>query len=69
MRNVKIIGLFQKNSFYGEYESLEYVKSGQDKYIVVLTDKKFGVKGLFKANLGTDSIEFRDYVLSIVDIE
>ncbi|WP_461244591.1 hypothetical protein [Secundilactobacillus muriivasis] len=60
---MKIIGLFRKNSFRGEYESFEHGKGGQDEYMVVLTDEKSGVKGLFKADLGTGSIEFQHVVM------
>lgn len=56
---MKIIGLFRKNSFRGEYESFAHGEGGQDEYMVILTDEKSGVKGLFKADLGTGSIEFQ----------
>lgn len=60
---MKIIGLFRKNEFRGEYESFEHGKGGQDEYMVTLTDEKSGVKGLFKADLGTGSIEFQHVVM------
>ncbi|KRK47826.1 hypothetical protein FC96_GL002029 [Secundilactobacillus kimchicus JCM 15530] len=60
---MKIIGLFRKNSFRGEYESFEHGDGGQDEYLVTLVDEKTGVKGLFKADLGTGVIEFQHVVM------
>lgn len=59
---MKIIGLFRKNGFRGEYETFDRGEV-QDEYMVVLTDEKSGVKGLFKVDLGTGSIEFQHVVM------
>lgn len=59
---LKIISVFRKNGFKGEYETFERSKEAEGEYFVVVTDEKSGIKGLFKANVLDGSVAFQ-YVL------
>lgn len=59
---LKIISVFRKNGFKGEYETFERSKEVEGEYFVVVTDEKSGIKGLFKANILESTVAFQ-YVL------
>ncbi|MFB9768776.1 hypothetical protein [Lactiplantibacillus modestisalitolerans] len=66
---IRIIGLFRKNGFKGEYLSFQHVADEGAAYFVVMGDESNGTQGLFKANLLTETIEFQymldeDHVVS-----
>jgi len=56
---IRLIGLFRKNGFKGEYVSFQHVTDEGASYFVVMADENNGTQGLFKANLLNDSIEFQ----------
>ncbi|GAX08005.1 hypothetical protein IWT5_01156 [Secundilactobacillus silagincola] len=56
---LKIIGLFRKNGFKGEYETFEKSKEETGEYFVVVTDENTHIKGLFKANPSKDMVAFQ----------
>ena len=56
---VKLIGLFRKNSFKGEYVSFQHVVDEGASYFVVMADENNGTQGLFKADLLSGTIKFQ----------
>jgi len=60
---LKIIGIFRKNGFKGEYETFERSEENEGEYFVVVTDENTHIKGLFKANL-TDGVVSFQHVLN-----
>lgn len=58
---LKIIGLFRKAGFTGEYETFQRV-SGTDREFFVVMSNEQGIKALFKASLMLNAVEFQ-YVL------
>ncbi|BDZ32026.1 hypothetical protein RA086_12350 [Lactiplantibacillus sp. WILCCON 0030] len=56
---VKLIGLFRKNGFKGEYVSFQHVVDEGASYFVVMSDENNGTQGLFKADLVSGTIEFQ----------
>ena len=56
---IRIIGLFRKNGFKGEYESFQHVVDEGASYFVVMSDESNGTQGLFKADLLAGTIEFK----------
>ncbi|NLR17930.1 hypothetical protein HC026_03220 [Lactobacillus sp. LC28-10] len=56
---LKIIGLFRKNGFKGEYETFTRSKEDANEYLVVVTDENTHIKGLFKANPSKDMVSFQ----------
>lgn len=56
---LKIIGLFRKNGFKGEYETFERSKEVEGEYFVVVSDENTHIKGLFKANPSKDMVSFQ----------
>mgnify|MGYP003361740833 FL=1 len=56
---VKLIGLFRKNGFKGEYVSFQHVVDEGAAYFVVMADENNGTQGLFKADLLSGTIEFQ----------
>lgn len=58
---MKIISLFRKEGFKGEYETFQRV-SGTDREFFVVMSNEQGIKALFKASLMLNAVEFQ-YVL------
>ncbi len=58
---MKIIALFRKEGFKGEYESFQRV-SGTDREFFVVMSNEQGIKALFRASLMLNAVEFQ-YVL------
>lgn len=58
---MKIIALFRKEGFKGEYETFQRV-SGTDREFFVVMSNEQGIKALFKASLMLNAVEFQ-YVL------
>jgi len=58
---MKIIGLFRKEGFKGEYDSFQRV-SGTDREFFVVMSNEQGIKALFRASLMLNAVEFQ-YVL------
>jgi len=56
---IRLIGLFRKNGFKGEYVSFQHVTDEGASYFVVMADENNGTQGLFKADLLSGSIEFQ----------
>ena len=56
---VKLIGLFRKNGFKGEYVSFQHVVDEGATYFVVMGDENDSNQGLFKADLLSGTIEFQ----------
>ncbi len=56
---IRIIGLFRKNGFKGEYVSFQHVVDEGASYFVVMADENNGTQGLFKADLLAETIEFQ----------
>ncbi|WP_082137369.1 hypothetical protein, partial [Lactiplantibacillus herbarum] len=56
---IRLIGLFRKNGFKGEYVSFQHVTDEGASYFVVMADESNGTQGLFKADLLSGSIEFQ----------
>ncbi len=50
---IRIIGLFRKQGFKGNYLSFQHVVDEVATYFVVMGDENNGNQGLFKANLLT----------------
>ncbi|RRK09456.1 hypothetical protein D1831_12515 [Lactiplantibacillus garii] len=66
---IRIIGLFRKQGFKGNYLSFQHVADEGAAYFVVMGDENNGNQGLFKANLLTGEVEFQymldeDHVVS-----
>lgn len=59
---IKLVSLFRKNGFRGEYAGITHSKTGGDTYTVVMVDAKTSVKGLFSANLATKTINFQHVI-------
>ncbi|GEO70775.1 hypothetical protein [Levilactobacillus acidifarinae] len=58
---MKIIALFRKEGFKGEYEDFQRV-SGTDREFFVVMANEQGVKALFRASLMLNAVQFQ-YVL------
>ncbi|QMU09145.1 hypothetical protein H3M12_01075 [Levilactobacillus suantsaii] len=58
---MKIIALFRKEGYKGEYEEFQRV-SGTDREFFVVMGNDQGLKALFRASLMLDAVEFQ-YVL------
>lgn len=58
---MKIIALFRKEGFKGEYETFQRV-SGTDREFFVVMSNEQGIKALFRASLMLNAVEFQ-YVL------
>ncbi|WP_048000762.1 hypothetical protein [Lactiplantibacillus herbarum] len=56
---IRLIGLFRKNGFKGEYVSFQHVTDEGASYFVVMADENNGTQGLFKADLLAGTIEFQ----------
>lgn len=56
---LKIIGLFRKNGFKGEYETFTRSQDDAGEYLVVVIDENTHIKGLFKANPSKDMVSFQ----------
>lgn len=66
---IRIIGLFRKQGFKGNYLSFQHVADEGAAYFVVMGDENNGNQGLFKANLLTGDVAFQymldeDHVVS-----
>ena len=66
---IRIIGLFRKQGFKGNYLSFQHVVDEGATYFVVMGDENNGNQGLFKANLLTGEVAFQymldeDHVVS-----
>jgi len=62
LEKMKIIGLFRKEGFSGDYESFQRV-SGTDREFFVVMSNEQGIKALFRASLMLNAVEFQ-YVLN-----
>jgi hypothetical protein len=60
---MKLVSLFRKNGFRGEYDTIEHSEAGGDEYNVIMVDEKTGVKGLFTANLAENTINFQHVIV------
>jgi hypothetical protein len=60
---MKLVSLFRKNGFRGEYASITHSKTGGEDYAVVMVDAKTSVKGLFSANLADNRINFQHVIV------
>ena len=56
---IRIIGLFRKQGFKGNYLSFQHVVDEGATYFVVMGDENNGNQGLFKANLLTGEVAFQ----------
>lgn len=56
---IRIIGLFRKQGFKGNYLSFQHVVDEGATYFVVMGDENNGNQGLFKANLLTGEVTFQ----------
>jgi len=61
LEKMKIIGLFRKEGFTGEYDSFQRV-SGTDREFFAVMSNEQGIKALFRASLMLNAVEFQ-YVL------
>ncbi|MCT4490027.1 hypothetical protein EFS30_05315 [Levilactobacillus parabrevis] len=61
LEKMKIIGLFRKENFTGEYDSFQRV-SGTDWEVFVVMSNEQDIKALFRASLMLNAVEFQ-YVL------
>ncbi|WP_143462997.1 hypothetical protein [Levilactobacillus enshiensis] len=55
---MKIIGLFRKEGFTGEYDSFQRV-SGTDREFFVVMSNEQGIKALFRASLMLNAVELQ----------
>lgn len=56
---LKIIGIFRKNGFKGEYETFTRSEESEDEFLVVVTDENTHIKGLFKADIAKGLVSFQ----------
>lgn len=59
---MKLVSLFRKNGFRGEYASIARCETGSEDYTVVMVDAKTSVKGLFHASLADHTIQFQHVI-------